>query len=149
MDQGETFNLLVLVLASIYNGLDEIVCSSKPQTNASIFPIHYLYGWLGEYFDTHFIFPSWNHSSWMTYYADEFSVKCFNDLQTQALIMSCKVIKLDHLALHHTKRVHWTNNESISVTKASYLISFHSSYLSLRQGNHQVIQPYYLCRFFR
>ena len=61
MAQGETFSLVVPVLASIYNDLNEITCSFKPGTNASIFPIHYLYGWLGEYFDTHFISPSWNH----------------------------------------------------------------------------------------
>uniref|UniRef100_F6HA42 Uncharacterized protein n=1 Tax=Vitis vinifera TaxID=29760 RepID=F6HA42_VITVI len=69
----------------------------------------------------------------MSYYAGEFSAKCFNDLQAQALIMSCKGIKLDHLAWHHMERVHWTNNESISVTKASYLINLPSNYLSLRQ----------------
>ena len=67
----------------------------------------------------------------MTYYANEFSAKCFDDLQAQALIMSCKGVKLDHLALCHKERVHWTNNEFISVTKASYLISLRSSYLSL------------------
>ena len=79
----------------------------------------------------------------MTYYIGEFSAKCFDDLQGQALIMSCKGVMLDHLALRHKECVHWTDNESISVTKASYLISLHSSYLSLRQGNHQVIQLYY------
>ena len=67
----------------------------------------------------------------MTYYAGEFYVKCFYDLQAQALIMSYKGIKLDHLALRHKEHVHWTNNESISVTKASYLISLRSNYLSL------------------
>ena len=45
--------------------------------------------------------------------------------------------------------MHWTDNESISVTKASYLISLRSSYLSLRQGNHRVIEPYYPHRFSR
>ena len=119
------------MLARIYNGLNEIACSSKPGTNASIFPIHYLYGWLGEYFDTHFISPSWNHPPQMTYYAGKFSAKCFDDLQAQALIMSCKGVMLDHLALHHKERVHWTDNESISVTKASYLISLRFNYLSL------------------
>ena len=99
MVQGETFNISIPVLANIYNCLNEITCSSKPRTNASIFPIHYLYGWLGEYFDTHFISPSWNHPPQMTYYIGEFSDKSFDDLQAQALIMSCKVIKLDHLAL--------------------------------------------------
>ena len=96
MAQGETFNLVVPVLANIYNDLNEITCSSKPETNASIFPIHYLYGWLGEYSDTHFISPSWNHPPLMTYYANEFSTKCFDDLQAQTLIMSCKGVKLDH-----------------------------------------------------
>ena len=131
MAQGETFILVVQVLPSTYNDLNEITYFSKLGTNASIFPIPYLYGWLGEYFDTHFISPSWNYSSQVTYYAGEFYAKCFNDLQTQALIMSCKGIKLDHLALRHKEHVHWTNNESISVTKASYLISLRSSYLSL------------------
>ena len=81
MAQGETFSLVVPLLASIYNSLNEISCSLKPGTNASIITIHYLYRWLGEYFDTHFISPSWNHSTQMTYYADEFFAKCFDDLQ--------------------------------------------------------------------
>ena len=55
MTQGETFSLIVPVLVSIYNGLNKIAYSSKLGTNASIFSIHYLYSWLGEYFDTHFI----------------------------------------------------------------------------------------------
>ena len=67
----------------------------------------------------------------MTYYASEFFAKCFDDLQARALIMSCKGVKLDHLELRHKEHVHWTDNESISVTKASYLISLHSNYLSL------------------
>ena len=54
--------------------------------------------------------------------------KDFDDLQAQALIMSCKCVKLDHLALRHKERVHKADNESINVTKASYLISFCSSY---------------------
>ena len=75
----------------------------------------------------------------MTYSAGKFSAKCFDDLQAQALIMSCKGVKLDHLALCYKEHVHWTDNESISVTKASYFISLRSSYLSLRQGDHRVI----------
>ena len=119
------------MLVSIYNNLNEITCSLNLETNASIFLIHYLYEWLDEYFDTHFISPSWNHPPRMTYYTSKFSAKCFDDLQAQALIISCKYIKLDHLALRHKECVHWTDNESISVTKASYLINLRSSYLSL------------------
>ena len=42
----------------------------------------------------------------MTYYIGEFSTKCFNDLQAQTLIMSCKDVKLDHLALQQKECVH-------------------------------------------
>ena len=80
MAQGETFSFVVPVLASIYNDLNEITCSSKPGNNASIFPIRYLYIWLGEYFDTYFISPSWNHFPRMTYYTNEFYATCFDDL---------------------------------------------------------------------
>ena len=149
MAQGETFGIVVPVLANIYNDFNEIACSSKLGTNASIFPIHYLYGCLGENFDTHFISPPWNHPPRMTYYAGEFSAKCFDDLQVQALIMPYKGVKLGHLALRHKERVHWTDNKSISGTKVFYLISLCSSYLSLQQGNHRVIQLYYPHRFSR
>ena len=43
--------------------------------------------------------------------------------------------------------MHCTDNESISITKVSYLISLRSSYLSLQQSNHRVIQPYYPYQF--
>lgn len=56
--QGQMFSLVVLVVASIYNGLNDIIYSLKLGINTSIFSIYYLYEWLGEYFDTHFIFPS-------------------------------------------------------------------------------------------
>ena len=42
------FSLAILVLGSIYNEFNKIVCSSKFGANASIFPIHYVYGWLNE-----------------------------------------------------------------------------------------------------
>ena len=37
MAQGETYSLVVPVLANICNGLNKITCSSKPGSNASIF----------------------------------------------------------------------------------------------------------------
>ena len=81
MAQGETFNFVVPVLTNIYDGLNEIACSSKPKTNASIFLIHYLYRWLCEYFNTHFISPSLNHPPQITYHANQFFAKCFEDSQ--------------------------------------------------------------------
>ena len=45
--------------------------------------------------------------------------------------MFYKGVKLDHLALRHKEQVHCTDNESISITKVSYLISLRFNYLSL------------------
>ncbi|KAH0709108.1 hypothetical protein KY284_010535 [Solanum tuberosum] len=53
MAHGKKFSLAVPVLASIYRGLKEISTSSNLSVANIIFPIHYVYGWLGEYFGTH------------------------------------------------------------------------------------------------
>ncbi|KAH0698813.1 hypothetical protein KY284_013028 [Solanum tuberosum] len=53
MAHGKKFSLAVPVLASIYRGLREISTSSNLSVANIIFPIHYVYGWLGEYFGTH------------------------------------------------------------------------------------------------
>ncbi|KAH0728790.1 hypothetical protein KY290_003616 [Solanum tuberosum] len=52
MAHGKKFSLAVPVLASIYRGLKEISTSSNLSVENIIFPIHYVYGWLGEYFGT-------------------------------------------------------------------------------------------------
>ena len=52
------FSLTVPTLASIYNGPNENIGSSRLGINASIFPIHYLYGWLDKYFNIHFHLPT-------------------------------------------------------------------------------------------
>lgn len=54
---GRNINLAIMVLASNYNGLNKI--SSLPQLDQIkvYFPIHYVYGWLVNYFKTHYAFP--------------------------------------------------------------------------------------------
>ncbi|KAH7859948.1 hypothetical protein Vadar_007393 [Vaccinium darrowii] len=54
MARGERFSLAIPVLASIYRGLNDIANSSEPWKCDSVFPVHYVYAWLGEYFKTHF-----------------------------------------------------------------------------------------------
>nr|GLL49345.1 uncharacterized protein LOC105964676 [Ipomoea trifida] len=50
----QTLNLAIPVLASIYNGLNAISNSAQPGQADSRFSIHYVYGWLSFYYDTHF-----------------------------------------------------------------------------------------------
>ena len=85
----------------------------------------------------------------MTCYVNEFFAKSFEDSQAWALIISCKGVKLNHLVLQYKEHMYWIDNESITTTQTSYLLSLRFTYLSLRKGNHWVIQLYYPRRFCR
>nr|GMD68332.1 1,2-dihydroxy-3-keto-5-methylthiopentene dioxygenase 4 [Ipomoea batatas] len=58
MARGIKVCLAPLVLASIYYGLNSILESFSPGQIGTPFPIHYVYGWLAAYFNTHFKTPS-------------------------------------------------------------------------------------------
>ncbi|KAM1606964.1 hypothetical protein ACFX1Z_027601 [Malus domestica] len=51
---GESFSLVIPVLANIYNGLSIVSNSANIEDRAAVLPYHYMYDWLGEYFGTHF-----------------------------------------------------------------------------------------------
>ncbi|KAG8388070.1 hypothetical protein BUALT_Bualt02G0086900 [Buddleja alternifolia] len=54
MAWGEHFSLAIPVLASIYRGLRIISSSKDLGESTAIFPIHYVYSWIGCYLPTHF-----------------------------------------------------------------------------------------------
>nr|GLL16876.1 uncharacterized protein LOC105973838 [Ipomoea trifida] len=58
MARGIKVCLAPPVLASIYYGLNSISESFSPGQIGTPFPIHYVYGWLAAYFNTHFKTPS-------------------------------------------------------------------------------------------
>ena len=54
MTIGKKFCLAVLILASIYNGMREIVYASNLGECGVIFSIHYVCVWIGQYFDVYY-----------------------------------------------------------------------------------------------
>ena len=60
--RGECLNLAIPALASIYRGLHRISMARSLNKLEVIFPIHYVYGWLGTYFPTYFDHPHHRHS---------------------------------------------------------------------------------------
>ena len=48
---GEIFSLAVPALASIYRGLKDISTFSNLGSCDTLLPLHYVYGWIGEYFE--------------------------------------------------------------------------------------------------
>ncbi|CAL8088692.1 unnamed protein product [Prunus armeniaca] len=54
ISHGVSFSLAVPVLASIYKGQNDISSADDLGNCTTVLPLHYVYGWLGKYFDTHF-----------------------------------------------------------------------------------------------
>ncbi|KAM1264727.1 hypothetical protein ACFX2J_034501 [Malus domestica] len=109
MAAGESFSLAIPVLANIYNGLSIVSNSASTEDRATMLPYHYVYGWLGEYFGTHFSLTTLDksrHSSstaakmgpLMAKYSGTLSAKSLDDLQARALFESCEDLRMDPLA---------------------------------------------------
>ncbi|KAG5553122.1 hypothetical protein RHGRI_011102 [Rhododendron griersonianum] len=99
MARRSTFSLAVLVLASIYHGLKQISSSPTPSQCHAILPIHYINGWLGNYFDTYL--PS-THSQpgvRMVRLASEKNAKHFTALAARELLRSVDPSRLSSLAM--------------------------------------------------
>ncbi|KAM2437191.1 hypothetical protein ACFX1W_014329 [Malus domestica] len=91
MAAGESFSLAIPVLANIYNGLSIVSNSASTEDRAAVLPYHYVYGWLGEYFGTHFSLTTLDKSrpssstaakmgSLMMKYSGVLSAKSLDDL---------------------------------------------------------------------
>ncbi|KAH0722656.1 hypothetical protein KY290_005312 [Solanum tuberosum] len=101
MAHGKKFSLAVPVLASIYRGLKEISTSSNLSVANIIFPIHYVYGWLGEYFGTHHRANRSHRSIPLCKISGEKMAKCFNFTDAQKLFQQDDALRLHHLAMLH------------------------------------------------
>ncbi|XP_040369571.1 uncharacterized protein LOC121051359 [Rosa chinensis] len=150
MSQGVQFCLAVPVLASIYQGLNEISVSSDPGNCSAALPFHYIYAWLAEYFGTHFQSPLPNDlRPRMVRFSGELSARHFGDSQALSLFDTCDNVKMGVFARVFSESRVIINRSNISHLDLIYLISLRSGYLSLRQDNRRVVQPYSPHRFSR
>ncbi|XP_070671115.1 uncharacterized protein [Malus domestica] len=160
MAAGESFSLAILVLANIYNGLSIVSNSASTKDRAAVLPYHYVYGWLGEYFGTHFSLTTLDKSRpssstaakiepLMTKYSGVFSAKSLDDLQARALFESCEDLRMDPLARVGSVRRGIVNNLHLRSSDLSYLISLRSGFVSLRKEDRCIVQSYSPHRFSR
>ena len=54
MATKKKFCLAIPLFAGIYHGLREIVHAPNLEESEAISPIHYLYAWIGQYFDVYY-----------------------------------------------------------------------------------------------
>ncbi|KAH0643747.1 hypothetical protein KY285_032823 [Solanum tuberosum] len=149
MAHGKKFSLAVPVLASIYRGLKEISTSSNLSVENIIFPIHYVYGWLGEYFGTHHRANRSHRSIPLCKISGEKMAKCFNFTEAQKLFQQDDSRHLHHLAMLQGRDLHLTDNGKLSNSWNEYIISLRSGYVTLRHDSNFIVESYSPIRFSR
>ncbi|KAF7136170.1 hypothetical protein RHSIM_Rhsim08G0106900 [Rhododendron simsii] len=151
MAQGKRFSLAVPVLASIYHGLREITSSPNPSKCGAAFPIHYVYGWLGRYYDSYFLSAptKFECGARMVRLAGEKKAKHFSFQEACDLLKSITPSTLSLLALGKPQQGIVTDHGKHSDSWNDYIISLRSSYLTLRRSNEHIVEPYSPHRFAR
>ncbi|KAM1529838.1 hypothetical protein ACFX1Z_018997 [Malus domestica] len=145
MATGESFSLAIPV---------------STEDRVAVLPYHYVYGWLGEYFGTHFSLTTLDKSRpssstaakmgpLMTKYSGVLSAESLDDLQARALFESCEDLRMDPLARVGSVRRGIIDNSHLHSSDLSYLISLCSRFVSLRQEDRCIVQPYSPHRFSR
>ncbi|KAL6213650.1 hypothetical protein ACLB2K_013097 [Fragaria x ananassa] len=139
-----------VVLANIYQGLNEISASKDPGNCSATLPFHYVYTWLAEYFGTHFYSPlPDNFKPRKVHFSGAFSTKHFGDAQARSLFNACGNVGMDILARVPKESKVIVDRENVNRPDIVYLTCLRSGFLTLRQDNRRVVQPYSPYRFSR
>ncbi|CAN6572630.1 unnamed protein product [Malus baccata var. baccata] len=85
----------------------------------------------------------------MAKYFGVLSAKSLDDLQARTLFESCEDLMMDPLARVGSVRRGIVDNSHLHSSDLSYLISLRSGFVSLRQENRCIVQPYSPHRFSR
>ncbi|KAG5554216.1 hypothetical protein RHGRI_011915 [Rhododendron griersonianum] len=142
MARGSTFSLAVPVLASIYHGLKQISSSPAPSQCHAILPMHYIYGWLGNYFDTYLPSSHAQPGVRMVRLAGEKNAKHFTALAARKLLISVDPSLLSSLAMSDKDERLMVDDGKQSHFWTAYTISLRSSYLTFRCDMQYIVESY-------
>uniref|UniRef100_M1DVP3 Aminotransferase-like plant mobile domain-containing protein n=1 Tax=Solanum tuberosum TaxID=4113 RepID=M1DVP3_SOLTU len=149
MAHGKKFSLVDPVLASIYHGLKEISASSNLSVENIIFPIHCVYGWLGEYFGTLHHAKRSHRSIPLCKISGEKMAKCFNFIDAQKLFQQDDARRLHHLAMLQGRDLHLTDNGKLSNSWNEFIISLCLGYVTHMNDSNFIVESYSPNRFSR
>ncbi|KAK6131725.1 hypothetical protein DH2020_034522 [Rehmannia glutinosa] len=149
MAYGQTAGLAVPVLANIFGGLNKIANSPRPSKVYSMFPVHFVYGWLAYYFKTHNQVWQGTNGPKMAIFSGEGHAKYYEPKEARRRIHKGDWISWTCTMITKSKDFHYVDNGNAQRFEQDYFIAIRSSYLSLRQGGRFVIEPYSPHRFSR
>ncbi|KAH7844675.1 hypothetical protein Vadar_030482 [Vaccinium darrowii] len=144
-----TFSLAVPVLGSIYCSLKQISSSPTPNQCNAILPMHYVCGWLGNYFDTYHPSAHTFPSVRMVRLAGDHMAKHFIAATAHNLLRSVNLLQLSSLSLSTRDELLIVDDGAQSHSRMDYVISLRSSNLTLRRVKEYVVEPYIPHRFLR
>nr|GMD14893.1 ABC transporter G family member 11 [Ipomoea batatas] len=150
MARGIKVCLAPPVLASIYYGLNSISESFSPGQIGTPFPIHYVYGWLSAYFNTHFKTPSLMLlSPKMVTSSGEGGAKHYDRIDARK-----RIFKGEHASWLCTTRQNgrdffFCDDKRGGKDNFEYFICLRPGFLVLRQGRQCKAEPYVSHRFSR
>ncbi|KAL0451578.1 UNVERIFIED_CONTAM: hypothetical protein Slati_1135900 [Sesamum latifolium] len=142
-------NLAIPVLASIYEGLNAIATSSRPARTSPSFPVHFVYAWLAFYFKTHY--PIWQglHGPKMTRFSGERGAKYYDPQGACKRIHKSEFVSWACNMIMKNRPFKFIDNGDAEELDHDYFIAIRLSYLTLRQGDKFIIEPYSSHRFGR
>ncbi|KAL0416577.1 UNVERIFIED_CONTAM: hypothetical protein Slati_3489600 [Sesamum latifolium] len=149
MANGRRVSLAIPVLASIYEGLNIIPSSSRPARTSPSFPVHFVYAWLASYFKTHY--PIWQglRGSQMTRFSGEGGAKYYDPQEARKQIHKAEFVSWACNMIVKNRPFKFIDNGDVEELDHDYFIVIRSNYLTLRQGDKFIIEPYSPHRFGR
>nr|GLL27193.1 uncharacterized protein LOC105964676 [Ipomoea trifida] len=150
MATGQRLNLAIPALASIYDGLNTISNSANPGQADSRFSLHYVYGWLSFYYDTHFANDLVSASPLRINYFGEGGARPYGQAEARRKIFKADSVKWACTGRRLTKDLIFIDDGKDDHTEDDeYFICLRSNFLILRWANSCIAEPYTPHRFSR
>nr|GLL27176.1 uncharacterized protein LOC105951073 [Ipomoea trifida] len=150
MATGQRLNLAIPALASIYDGLNTISNSANPGQADSRFSLHYVYGWLSFYYDTHFANDLVSASPLRITYFGEGGARPYGQAEARRKIFKADSVKWACTGRRLTKYLIFIDDGKDDHTEDDeYFICLRSNFLILRWANSCIAEPYTPHRFSR
>ncbi|KAL0461137.1 UNVERIFIED_CONTAM: hypothetical protein Slati_0001300 [Sesamum latifolium] len=116
--------------------------STNLSESSVVFPIHYVYGWIGRYLQTHFAPKLVPIGALMVKYAEENMARHFEPTEARDLFHRINPSRLLNIHFHHQGPSLMADDAKISNTFQDLFVDLRSIYLTLRIGGDSIVEAY-------
>ncbi|KAL0461142.1 UNVERIFIED_CONTAM: hypothetical protein Slati_0001800 [Sesamum latifolium] len=116
--------------------------STNLSESSIVFPIHYVYGWIGRYLQTHFAPKLVPIGALMVKYAEENMARHFEPTEARDLFHRINPSRLLNIHFHHQCPSLMADDAKISNTFQDLFVDLRSIYLTLRIGGDSIVEAY-------